>query len=65
MVGIGDVIPGTETQPPNISEARPVAQAMAEAARDGGRLAKEVLLAARIPDARLVEMTVRMSDPAH
>jgi hypothetical protein len=29
MVGIGDVIPGTETQPPNISEARPVAQAMA------------------------------------
>jgi hypothetical protein len=45
--------------------AIPVAQAMAEAARDGGRLAKEVLLAARIPDARLVEMTVRMSEPAH
>ena len=44
--------------------AIPVVQAMAEAARDGGRLAKEVLLAARIPDARLVEMTVRMSDPA-
>jgi hypothetical protein len=31
MVGIGDVIPGTETQPPDISEARPVAQAMAMA----------------------------------
>jgi len=45
--------------------AIPVVQAMAEAARDGGRLAKEVLLSARIPDARLVEMTVRMSDPAH
>lgn len=47
------------------SFAIPVVQAMAEAARDGGRLAKEVLLSARIPDARLVEMTVRMSDPAH
>jgi hypothetical protein len=33
---------------------------MAEAARDGGRLAKEILLTARMPDARLVEMTVRM-----
>jgi len=40
-----------------------VAQAMAEAARDGGRLAKEILLAARMPDARLVEMSVRMGDP--
>ncbi len=39
-----------------------VEQAMAEAARDGGRLAKEMLLAARMPDARLVEMTVRMGD---
>jgi len=39
-----------------------VAQAMAEAARDGGRLAKEILLAARMPDARLVEMSVRMGD---
>lgn len=47
------------------SFAIPVAQAMAEAARDGGRLAKEILLSARIPDARLVEMTVRMSDPSH
>jgi hypothetical protein len=37
-----------------------VEQAMAEAARDGGRLAKEILLTARMPDARLVEMTVRM-----
>ena len=47
------------------SFAIPVAQAMAEAARDGGRLAKEILLSARIPDARLVEMTVQMSDPSH
>lgn len=39
-----------------------VGQAMAEAARDGGRLAKEILLAARMPDARLVEMSVRMGD---
>ena len=39
-----------------------VEQAMAEAARDGGRLAKEMLLAARMPDARLVEMSVRMGD---
>lgn len=37
-----------------------VEQAMAEAARDGGRLAKEMLLAARMPEARLVEMSVRM-----
>lgn len=42
----------------------PVHQGMAEAARDGGRLAKEILLAARMPDARLVEMVVRMVDPA-
>jgi hypothetical protein len=35
---------------------------MAEAARDGGRLAKEMLLAARMPEARLVEMSVRMGD---
>lgn len=42
----------------------PVQQGMAEAARDGGRLAKEILLAARMPDARLVEMVVRMVDPA-
>ena len=34
----------------------------AKAARDGGRLAKEMLLAARMPDARLVEMSVRMQD---
>ena len=39
-----------------------VEQAMAEAARDGGRLAKEMLLTARMPDARLVEMTVRLTD---
>jgi hypothetical protein len=39
-----------------------VEQAMAEAARDGGRLAKEMLLAARMPEARLVEMSVRMGD---
>jgi len=39
-----------------------VEQAMAEAARDGGRLAKEMLLAARMPDARLVEMSVRLGD---
>lgn len=39
-----------------------VGQAMAEAARDGGRLAKEMLLAARMPEARLVEMSVRMED---
>lgn len=45
--------------------AIPVEQAMAEAARDGGRLAKEILLSARIPDARLVEMTVHMVDPSH
>ncbi len=42
-----------------------VAQAMAEAARDGGRLAKEILLAARMPDARLVEMTVRMGESSN
>lgn len=29
MVVIADVIPGTETQPPGIGEAKPVAQAMA------------------------------------
>jgi hypothetical protein len=39
-----------------------VEQAMAEAARDGGRLAKEMLLAALMPEARLVEMSVRMGD---
>lgn len=37
-----------------------VEQAMAEAARDGARLAKEMLLTARMPEARLVDMTVRM-----
>ncbi len=42
-----------------------VAQAMAEAARDGGRLAKEILLAARMPDARLVEMSVRMGESSN
>lgn len=41
-----------------------VEQAMAEAARDGSRLAKEALGMAGMPDARLVELTVRVvEDP--
>jgi hypothetical protein len=62
---VGDVRCDANARTLEASFAISVAQAMAEAARDGGRLAKEVLLSARIPDARLVEMTVRMSDPAH
>ena len=62
---VGHVECDAESRTLVASFAIPVAQAMAEAARDGGRLAKEVLLSARIPDARLVEMTVRMSDPSH
>lgn len=37
-----------------------VEQAMAEAARDGSRLAKEALSMAGMPDAKLVELVVRL-----
>jgi len=60
---VGEVMVDAETRRLDVRFAIPVEQAMAEAARDGGRLAKEILLSARIPDARLVEMTVRMVDP--
>lgn len=41
-----------------------VEQAMAEAARDGSRLAKEALGMAGMPDAKLIELTVRVvEDP--
>ena len=63
VVGTAEADPATRTLRARF--AIPVEQAMAEAARDGGRLAKEILLSARIPDARLVEMTVHMVDPAH
>lgn len=63
VVGAAEADPATRTL--RAQFAIPVEQAMAEAARDGGRLAKEILLSARIPDARLVEMTVHMVDPAH
>ena len=61
---VGEVEVDAATRTLRAGFAIPVEQAMAEAARDGGRLAKEVLLSARIPDARLVELTVRMVDPA-
>ncbi|MEW6583465.1 MAG: hypothetical protein AB1416_11975 [Actinomycetota bacterium] len=38
-----------------------VDQAMADAARDGSRLAKEALALAGLPDAQLVEMNVRLT----
>jgi hypothetical protein len=60
---VGRVLVDPDTRRIQASFAIGVEQAMAEAARDGGRLAKELLLAARMPDARLVEMTVRMVDP--
>ena len=60
---VGEVMVDAEARRLDVRFAIPVEQAMAEAARDGGRLAKEILLSARIPDARLVEMTVRMVDP--
>jgi len=60
---VGEVMVDAQTRRLDVRFAIPVEQAMAEAARDGGRLAKEILLSARIPDARLVEMTVRMVDP--
>lgn len=60
---VGRVMVDPDTRRILASFAIGVEQAMAEAARDGGRLAKELLLAARMPDARLVEMTVRMVDP--
>jgi hypothetical protein len=34
---------------------------MADAARDGSRLAKEALKAAGMPDAQLIELTIRLS----
>jgi hypothetical protein len=37
-----------------------VEQAMAEAARDGSRLAKEALSMAGMPDSKLVELVVRL-----
>jgi hypothetical protein len=37
-----------------------VEQAMAEAARDGSRLAKEALGMAGMPDAKLIELVVRL-----
>lgn len=39
-----------------------VEQAMAEAARDGSRLAKEALSMAGMPDSKLVELVVRLLD---
>ena len=39
-----------------------VEQAMAEAARDGSRLAKEALSMAGMPDSKLVELVVRLVD---
>ncbi len=72
IAGAAQAIPGTRprgrvlvdrlTRRIEAEFAIDVAQAMAEAARDGGRLAKEILLAARMPDARLVSMTVRMAE---
>lgn len=60
---VGEVMTDPVTRIIEAEFAITVEQAMAEAARDGGRLAKEILLAARMPHARLVEMQVRMVDP--
>jgi len=71
--GAAQVIPGTRlrgrvlvdplTRRIEADFAIEVAQAMAEAARDGGRPATEILLAARMLEARLVEGSARMGDP--
>lgn len=41
-----------------------VDQGMAEAARDGSRLAKQALHSSGLPDAKLVEMLISMRQPA-
>ncbi len=70
LAGAAHAIPGTRPVGPVMVDhdrrriqagfAIDVEQAMAEAARGGGRLAKEMLMAARLPEARLVEMSVRL-----
>jgi hypothetical protein len=42
-----------------------VRQAMADAARDGSRLAKESLRAAGLPDAQLVDLNVVLGEQPH
>jgi hypothetical protein len=42
-----------------------VRQAMADAARDGSRLAKESLKAAGLPDAQLVDLSVALGEQPH